>query len=227
MNFKPKFLSTLLLLLTIGSQFVYNQQAFGFNDSALASFDTSDPLCANDVDAEPNATEETFEDFIASVGQGNGWYFAIEPVFPEVTEIGDGTYRIPADAPVDVSVSIFSPEANGGELRYLFLLDEQLLQPAQEVTVNSEDISTIDIQLPPLTEGVHDLIFVSIPNFGLQPNPSGEPIGLSPRLTLIVGNAENTAVEFTPYPDVGRISQNDPFMFLLLTLDESDESFRG
>jgi len=186
-------------------------------------------LCWDAATIEGEMTEETFEDFISSVGQGEGLYFDVRPTSSDITPIGNGTYHVLTDTSVEVSVSIFTPSPSEQNLRYMVLLNEkpmpQIITESgelyyQDITVNPNEIYTINFQIPALENGINDFIFLAIPDFNAPPSPLGGRVNYAPRMTLISGEPTNPDLVYENLREVGLISNNDPLISLELTLGD-------
>jgi hypothetical protein len=184
-------------------------------------------LCWN-FDEAQLSIEETFEDFIDEVEHGSGVYTNYELHSPDVERIGLGVYQVPAEAPVELFLQIYSPEQEEQQIRYIVIIDEHQIdingheEPFFDVTLSPEKIASYTIPLPPLDEGIHDIVILPVQNIDTLPTPTGM-LGVSNlRMTLLVGNAAEVEEKSIQYRTLQAISTVEAEgQLLTLTLGDS------
>lgn len=204
-----RLITVIFLLLVIG----------GWHHNPLNAEDVP-PLCWDHATVQNEMAEETFEEFIESVGESSGIYFAMQPSSPGVVPIGSATYLTPVDVDtaLEITLNVYWPQPDEMTLRAILLLNERpLIQstPGQDeqttyrdLTLASRTVQTFQFEIPPLTEGIHDLIFLGIPNANTLPTPFGDYTSYKPRLTLVAGQPTNVELPYenlpaaAPTPDI-------------------------
>ncbi|MCU0497492.1 MAG: hypothetical protein MUF87_09090 [Anaerolineae bacterium] len=174
-------------------------------------------LCWDHQTIEADLQEETFEAFIAGVGENRGIYFSFKPIGTDIRPLGNSTYQTLSELSAEVELFTSQPQ----RLRYFALLNEQMTGPAQELTLTPNEITKISFTVPPLMQGVNDLIFVAIPLTDEPLRPTGDPRLHALRMSLIHGQPTSEALQFTRLPKIGSKQAGDPQFLLHLTLDES------
>lgn len=180
---------------------------------------------------EIQAPDETFEEFIAGVGQGHGIYTNFGPSRSEGTLIGWWTYHVNPNEEIELLLQLYSPEADPQHVRYLLLLDEQPLTdfvsdldaPFLDVILEQNTLESFNLTLPPLNEGIHEVILVGIEDIETPPDATGTISTFSFRLSLVAGQPSTTInqeIFFQELPAVGRVEENDYQQSLSLTLDD-------
>lgn len=143
-------------------------------------------------------------------------------------EIGYQTYTIEPNQPTQVKLRLWYPEQNESPARIVFfaLLDERQLevfpsdQYYDDITIPIGNEITLTLHIPPLAEGIHDLIIIGIPHADNYPIPEGVVRVLSHRITLIAGTPSIPfrQINFSAlFPD-GLFSSGDPKISISLTL---------
>jgi len=146
-------------------------------------------------------------------------------------EAGYQTYWVEPNQAVTAIFHLWYPKQNvePAIVRFFVLLDEKQLPdvfPSEQyykdviIPVGSE--TTLTLNLPPLTIGLHDLVIIGIPYVDNYPTPEGVVKVLSHRSTLIAGllRASFRQISFSALPAEGLIPKGDPRIFLSLTLAE-------
>jgi len=144
-------------------------------------------------------------------------------------EEGYQTYSVEPGQPIKVDFHLWYPEQNiyPAVIRFFVLLDEKQLSNAfpskhyyEDVTIHPGNEVILTFNLPPLSNGVHDLIIIGIPYANDYPTPEGVVKILSHRSTLIAGSLTTPfrEISFFTLPVEGWISKGDPRVPLSLTL---------
>lgn len=197
--------------------------------SILFRYQASDPLPVtpppggqlcwdHDIVTPPT---QTFEEFIAVVGQSEGVYTNFRPTSP-VSLLGNSTYEVNPNEAVELLLQLYSSEASHHYIRYLLLLNEQQITgfvpeietPYLDVVLDPDSIQTFNLTLPLLEEGIHDVILVGIQDFNEPPESTGRISVFNFRLTLVVGNALPAELHYHSLLAVGKISAGDSFQQL-------------
>lgn len=131
----------------------------------------------------------------APINKGLGWQMS-QYDMPSAVIIGNLTYQVDANTPMVATFHLAYHPGNEGEvtLRYFVILDEQQIPAFEEkpflyrdVTLQPGDQATLDLQIPPLEEGIHDLIVFGVVESALD--NGGIVHYFTDRRTLVVGDA--------------------------------------
>src|SRR5215213_2712930 len=97
-------------------------------------------------------------------------------------KLADGTLWVNANEPLSFQLRLWYPPGNdkAANLRFFVLLDEHQLDKAlpepgiyNDINLESGDDIALNLTLPPLESGIHDLIGVAIPYYQDYPNEHG------------------------------------------------------
>lgn len=146
---------------------------------------------------------ETFEQFIASVGQSRGVYTDFAPEGTDIRYLGNTTYGVEAGQSIELRLQLFTQEAEPQSIRYvLFHNESQLTLPVNgqlQSTIDAHlvpnEIQTYVLTLPELKEGIHDLVLIGIQGFDQPPQATGTTSVFSFRRTLIAGHEAGLSYE--------------------------------
>lgn len=114
-------------------------------------------------------------------------------------------------------------------LRLFLLLDEHQLinalpQPGayNDIVMEGGDDVLVNVKIPPLSSGIHDLIAIGVPYPQNDPDVYGITIVVYRRVTLIVEPTSDPfrSLDFKLLPAEGLIKRNDPALALELTLQD-------
>lgn len=162
-------------------------------------------------------------------------YGLIEGLYPqkgsETEKLSHGTIWVDNNEELIFKWKFWYPEGNDKPvaLRLFVLLDEQQLNDAlpqpgayNDIKLERGDDLSIELKIPPLDPGIHDLIAIGIPYPQSEPNAYGTIIVISRRVTLVVESSAHPfrKIAFTPLPAEGSLKHNDPLMALELTLKD-------
>jgi hypothetical protein len=99
-------------------------------------------------------------------------------IYPEDTsnlqKLADGTLWVNANTPLSFKLRLWYPPGNdqAANLRFFVLLDEHQLDNAlpepgsyNDINLESGDDIALNLTLPPLESGIHDLIGIAIPYY--------------------------------------------------------------
>lgn len=151
----------------------------------------------------------------------------------ETREIGNGTFSMDADKPLNFSLRLWYPEGNDRSLsmRMFALLDEEQLndifvhgEPQNNIILDRGSDTSIPLKVPPLSVGVHDLIVVAVPYPEDYPNPEGIVNLIYWRITIIADSWTSPfrGIDFVSLPADGTLSKKDPLLYLELTLKKDE-----
>jgi hypothetical protein len=189
---------------------------------------TNDDLCAEILPAEMDTGSEIKQDFASGFAVG---FFPKDLSKPH--KIAFDTYWIDSNEELLLNWIFWYPEANEVplNLRLFLLLDEQQLTGAlpnpgsyDDLQLNPGDDVTLQVTIPPLTSGIHDVVAVAVPVPQTDPDVYGRVDLFYRRITLIVEPISSSfrKIGFVSLPAEGSIRKDDPAMALELTL-EPDE----
>jgi hypothetical protein len=160
-----------------------------------------------------------------------GLYNAIEPAaIPNQGDLAEGTQWVNANEPLVYNWRFWYPEGNevSASLRLFVLLNERQLEDAlpapgiySDINLQPGDDKSIQVTIPPLSAGIHDMIAIGIPYPQNEPNVYGNVVVVSRRITLIARTPSSPPfreIDFMSLPSEGSIKKNDPAMTLELTL---------
>jgi len=147
----------------------------------------------------------------------------------DTNKVADRTAWINANEQQSLTWRFWYPEGNDRSvnLRLFVLLDEHQLSNAlpssgiyNDIVLERGDDISLDVIIPPLESGIHDVIAIAVPYPEEYPNEYGIVTLVYWRITLI---AEPTVspfrkIDFSPMIAEGSINKNDPAMALELTL---------
>jgi hypothetical protein len=121
-----------------------------------------------------------------------------------------------------VATSKFSRPCEANERKSSRLPKEAKNDHYKDVTIPVGSETTLTLNLPPLTVGVHDLVIIGIPYVDSYPTPEGIVKVLGQRSTLIAGPLPTSfrQISFSTLPAEGSLSKGDPKISLSLTLAE-------
>jgi hypothetical protein len=190
-----------------------------------------DPGTINSV-----CTEKSFEDLDPAGEQikqdfTNGLAFTFIPQNASTAnKISLETFWVNANKQSTLNLLFWYPEGNEGglNLRFFVLLNERQLDNAlpdsvifSDINLQPGDEKSIQITIPPLSPGVHDVIAVAFPFDRNIPDVYGTVDLIYKRITLIAEPAPTPPfrnIDFTTLPSEGSNKRNDPAMTLELTL---------
>lgn len=146
---------------------------------------------------------ETFEQFIASIGQGQGVYTNFAPTGANIRYLGDMTYGVEVGQPTELIFQLFTHEVEPKPIRYLLFHNESLLtlpvngqlQSMIDVRLAPNEIQTYVLTLPELEAGIHDIVLIGIQDFDQPPQATGTMSVFSFRRTLIAGDEKGLSYE--------------------------------
>lgn len=112
--------------------------------------------------------------------------------------IGMATYEVPDGKTISLTYRYMYLGAGDTlplPMRFLLLLDEQLItttfngteQPYLDINFHPGEDGAIQVDIPPLQPGIHDVILVGIANVDQEPQGTELPYKLEYRLTLVSG----------------------------------------
>lgn len=142
------------------------------------------------------------------------------------------TYWVSVNKQLTFNLLFWYPKGNEGtlSLRLFTLLDEQPLTDAlpqpgsyNDLHLNRGDYITIQVTIPPLDSGIHDVIVVAVASPENDPDVYGIVDLIYKRITLIAEPAPTPPfrnIDFTTLPAEGSNKQDDPAMTLELTLEK-------
>lgn len=151
-----------------------------------------DALCPSAPDLRTFSWEDAVANPPVSTGLG---YAMMEDDLSGAVAIGESTYLIEPDTEIHGTLHLFYLPANSHsiDLRYMVILNEQQIAAFedessiyQDITLQPGEQSTIDLALPPLPPGIHDLIVLGLVEAEL--NNYGDVVSLFYRATLVVGD---------------------------------------
>jgi hypothetical protein len=185
---------------------------------------TNDDLCAEILPEEIDTGSEIKQDFTSGIVVG---FFPKDLSKPH--KIAYDTYWVDSNEELLLDWIFWYPEANEVpvNLRLFLLLDEQQLTGAlpnpggyNDLHLDKGDDVTLQVTIPPLTPGIHDLIAVAVPFSQIDPDAYGRVNLFYRRITLIVEPISSPfrEISFVSLPAEGSIRKNDPAMPLELTL---------
>lgn len=138
---------------------------------------------------------------------------------PGAVALGKNTFQIPPDKNIEASFHLIYPKTNINSiplpLRVYALLDEHVVANAfhhssgdfYDITLEPGTITTLTLNIPPLSYGVHDVIIFSITGFDLDTDPYGHFGYTDYRVSLVVGDdAKLTPRHYTTFPPLESIS---------------------
>ena len=185
---------------------------------------TNDDLCAEILPEEMDTGSEIKQDFASGFVVG---FFPKDLSKPH--KIAFDTYWVNSNEELLFDWIFWYPEANEVplNLRLFLLLDEQQLTSAlpnpgsyNDLQLDPGDDVTIQVPIPPLTPGVHDVVAMAMPVPQTDPEASGTVNLFYRRITLIVEPISSPfrEISFVSLPAEGSIQKNDPTLPLELTL---------
>jgi hypothetical protein len=198
-----------------------------------------------DYEAARAVADETLEEFITeiegNIGVGGEEISTtdVPPVFYEMQPqnfrlIGDHTTLIEPNKSQRINYRIFYAESQKTvdelNIRYFALLDEQYIdlddedtdQLYYDLTIHPDEFKEFSFELPPLSEGVHDLLLVGIPeydrNVGWQ-----NFFSYFSRISLVAGTPTYLPRDYTVLPAKGTnvMGFGAPRVHLNLSLDDT------
>jgi hypothetical protein len=190
---------------------------------------TDDNLCVETLPEELDTGEGIKQDFTAGLAIG---FLPTNLSAPH--KIAYDTYWVNADEKLSFNWLFWYPKGNEGplNLRLFVLLDDQQLvnvlpQPGSynDLQLNKGDDITLQVAIPPLAAGVHDVIAIAIASPQNDPDVYGKVDLLSNRITLIVEPTSSSPfrkINFTPLAPEGSVKRNDPALVLELTLKSNE-----
>src|SRR5690606_37408625 len=114
----------------------------------------------------------------------------------DAQEIGYQTYRIKPNQPIEAKLRLWYPEQNTSPatIRFFALLNEKQLPNVfpsdpyyKDIIIPIGNETILELNIPPLAEGIYDFIIIGIPYIDNYPTPEGIVRILSQRITLVVG----------------------------------------
>jgi hypothetical protein len=156
-------------------------------------------------------------------------------IYPENTsnleKLADGTLWVNANQQLSLKLRFWYPMGNdrSANLRFFVLLDERQLDKAlpepgvyNEINLERGDDIALELTIPPLENGIHDLIAIGIPYPQDYPNEHGIVRLISWRITLIAEPSSLVfrKIGFQSLPAEGSLKKNEPLIPLTLTLNE-------
>jgi hypothetical protein len=152
--------------------------------------------------------------------------------FSEPRKIAYDTYWVDSNQQLLLDWVFWYPKGNEEpiSLRLFILLDEQQVMNVlpqsggyNDLHLNPGDDITLQVKLPPLTAGVHDVIAIAVPFSTNDPDQYGRVDLISNRITLIVEPVSSPfrKIDFILLPVEGSIGKDDPLMALELTYTTS------
>lgn len=148
-------------------------------------------------------------------------------------KIAAGTYWINENEPLTVNWLFWYPAGNKDpiNLRIFILLDEQQLTNALPQSGSYNDLhfekgtsATIQVRIPPLPAGVHEVTAVAVPSPENDPDEYGTVEIISSRMTLIAEPSPSPfrKTDFTYLHADGSNRKGDPAMAIELALQEDN-----
>lgn len=170
------------------------------------------------------AGNETKQDFTSGLAFG---FFPKDLSQPH--KIAYDTYWVDSNEQLVLNWIFWYPKGNAGplDLRLFILLDEHQLTTAfpqlggyNDLYLSRGDDLTLEVTIPPLTAGVHDVVAIAVPYFQNDPDQYGITDLIYSRMTLIAEPAPSPFrnIDFVLLPAEGSIKDNDPWLTLELTL---------
>lgn len=184
---------------------------------------TNNNLCT-DIPPEELMWERLKQDFTSGLFGG---------IYPEDTsnldKLADATLWVTANEQQSLRWRFWYPEGNdrSANLRLFVLLDEHQLNSVfpepgfyNDINLERGDDIALNITIPPLEPGVHDLIAIGLPYSQDYPNEYGIVRLVSWRITLIVEPLPSPfrKLRFDSLSREGSVKKNDPLIPLTLTL---------
>lgn len=169
-------------------------------------------------------------------------YGLVERILPAELSASDKiafrTFWVNANEQLILNWHFWYPEGNEGplDLRLFILLDEQQLpnvlpQPGiyNDVRLEKGDDVTIQLTIPALTAGVHDVVAIAIPSPENEPDEYGTVDLIANRITLIAEPTPSPfrTIDFVSLPAEGSIKKDDPGMAIELTLTSKEDRKNG
>lgn len=152
------------------------------------------------------------------------------------TWIGNYTFQIPVNTSLTANYHIWYPSSDINSqplsLRYLVLLNEQQVygalgeptDPYYDITLQPGENRTLSIIIPPLKNGLHDLVIVGIANVNEEPPTTGFATTNFGRVTLVVGDDINLASR--PYVPLASLANNAFLPGIILNMGFSTEEIK-
>lgn len=180
---------------------------------------------------DANFLVDRWDEFIASRSFTGGVINRL--VIQNGTLIGQETYQVMPDTPIQFTYQsyFYSTLTSNITIRYIALLNERQLSnafnrvdtPYVDLTSDSEETQTLDITIPPLEEGIHELVVIGIEQADIMNDGRA---GVFPiRVTLVVGNppltVDRTQYEFVQPTEYRNRSNADTYWSLSLHSDQS------
>lgn len=202
----------------------YEQSEIDWNDLQLAPR-TIENLCTK-ISPEELNWDRLKQDFPYGLFGG---------IYPETTstlvKLADGTLWVNAKEQLSLKLRFWYPTGNdfSANLRFFVLLNEHQLDNAlpkpgmyNDINLERGDDIALDLRIPPLENGTHDLIVIGIPYPQDYPDELGILRLMSWRITLIAEPSTTIfrKMSFRSLPIEGSLNQNDPLIPLTLTLKE-------
>lgn len=192
-------------------------------------------ICWNKTEVQAMADEltpEGFDEFIASVGKAGGFYSAVFPASDNVEIVGERVFRAPANEEVVMTYSTYSPE-EAQRVRFLAFHNEQQIMlgeetPYVDVVLSDESKFDLSIQLPPLEQGVHDIVVVYDDAVDEPPHPVGSFNALAYRFTIVAGDLlDEHPITYTPYSAEAAIAEDGLIRFTLTLTDDTLDAWNA
>ncbi len=182
---------------------------------------------------DENTFVDNWDEFINSRVFNDGLAFGLN--FPNIEQIGFHTYRVTPNEPIQATYRGFYHSESDPEsvlpIRYIALLNEQQLTspfdgvdtPYTDIVFNYHQTETFDMTLPPLEEGIHELVVIGVEQAELMNDGRA---GVFPiRVTLVVGNppltVDRTDYEFVQPTEYRNSNNADTYWSLSLHSDQS------
>lgn len=189
---------------------------------------TNNDLCTKILPDELDTGNEIKQDFTSGMAVG---FFPQDLSTPH--KIAYDTYWINANEQLAFNWLFWYPKGNERplNLRLFILLDEQQLTSAlpqpgsyNDLHLNRGDDITLQVTIPPLAVGVHDVIAIAVASPENNPDVYGKVDIISNRITLIVEPTPSPPfrkIDFISLPPEGSIKRDDPAMALEVTLQDN------
>ena len=184
---------------------------------------SNENLCS-DIPPEDLNWENSKRDFTSGLFGG---------IYPDdlsnLDKLSDSTLWVKANEHILMKWRFWYPPNNEqpANLRLFILLDEHQLENAlpepgayNDINLQKGDDISLNVTLPPLAPGVHDIIAIGVPYPQEYPNEHGVVRLVSWRITLIAKPLSSPFrnISFQSLPAEGSIQKNDPLIPLTLTL---------
>jgi hypothetical protein len=223
-------------VIASASLFLFNSLVSAIGPQTLQT-DGVAPICGRQTLSDENSDLESFEEFIQSVGKSDGIYSGLIPDEQKTQYLGERTYQVTENTPLDIILLLYSQETPAQAIRLLVFLDEtpvlidglsgQDEEFGRKISLTPGEIYETTITLPPMESGVYDFFVLRIHDANNEPSLMNERDTFADRLSFIVQDSISMpsvgepARPFVKYDPNGLKSRGDPRILLGLSLDDT------